>query len=202
MSYGVSNQRIADQIGISRQAVARHRRRGMPCDSLEAACNWYQHNVDGRRRRGMFSRLPHRPRPIVFDDESDRIIRELEARDEEPEPLKLDNFPADFWGADATKSILAILGNGSTKAFRKRENVLAAWLCVNAATRLHLCLMPEKIAASFPERDRERITEALAAWTDLFCRHWWGDDYQSQPILSESAKSLDAFYQPLTHPPG
>jgi hypothetical protein len=58
-------------------------------------------------------------------------------------------------------------------------------------------MMPERVAATFPERDRERVTEALSAWVDLFCRHWWGSDYQSAPILSESVASLDAFYRPI-----
>lgn len=203
MSYGVSNTAIADKLGISRQAVSRHRRRGMPCESIEAALSWYQHNVDGRRRRGMFSRLPHRPRPtrsVTVESDStssDRIIRELEGREQEPEPIKLDSFPEGFWGEDAPTEICKILAGEKGKGIKSKEDVCAAFSCLDAAKRLHLCLMPEQVAKTLPERDRERITEALSEWVDLFCRHWWGSDYQTAPILPEATKALDEFYRPL-----
>ena len=196
MSYGVSNTAIAAELGISRQSVSKHRRRGMPCESIEAALAWYGSHVDASRRKGMFSRLPHRPRPIA-DPECDRIIRELEGREQEPEPLRLDSFPPDFWEADAPTQICKILAGAKGKGIKTKEDVCAVFSCLDAAKRLHLAMMPERVAATFPERDRERITEALSAWVDMYCRRWYGDDYQSQPILSESVKSLDEFYRAI-----
>lgn len=196
--YGVSNSEIARELGISRQAVSRHRRRGMPCENIAAAIGWYRCNVDtSRKRRGTFSRLPARCLPM--DDYDARAALRFFEGDEtpEPDPLKLDTFPPDFWASDPPTQICEILAGGKPKAFKTREDVCAVFSCLDAAKRLHLCLMPAQVAATLPASDRERVEAALCVWVDLFCRHWWGEDYQSQPILSQSVKRLDEFYKPL-----
>lgn len=196
--YGASNQEIANRLNISRQAVTRHRKKGMPCSSVEDAVAWYQSNVDGSRRRGTFSILPKRVFTPSFNTECDRIIAELEGRDEEPEPVRLDNFPSDFWGESAVGAIIKILGGGSTKPFRKREDVLAVWLCVNAAMRLHLRLMPRMMAGRLAKlRDPEDIEDELMEWSCAFAARWYGKDFEREPILPEHLARLDEFFRAL-----
>jgi hypothetical protein len=92
MPYGVSNAAIAEHIGISRQMVTKHRRRGMPCDSLGAASAWYFSNVSTtRRKRGTYSNLPMRLPAYRFDDDdaTAAAIASLSGADEvniEPPP--------------------------------------------------------------------------------------------------------------------
>ena len=192
-AYGASNQQIANRLNISRQAVTRHRKRGMPCSSVDDAVAWYQGHVDYGRRRGTCSRLP--VRVFTFDPEGDAIIAELEGT---PEPVRLDQFPDAFWGDAAVGSILRILGNGSTKAFRKRENVVAAMFCIFAAMRLHLRSMPALMAKRVAKkRTAEEVEAELMEWSCAFASHWFGKDYESQPILPENIKTLAEFYHAL-----
>lgn len=192
-AYGASNQQIADRLNISRQAVTRHRKRGMPCDSVESAVLWYQTNVDYSRRRGTFSRLPSRP---IFDPECDAIIAELEGT---PEPVRLDRFPDDFWGESAIGSILRILGGGSSKPFRKRENTIAAFFCIFAAMRLHLRMMPELMARRVAKkRSVEEVEAELMEWSCRFAAHWFGEDFESEPILPRNINTLEDFYSSLS----
>jgi hypothetical protein len=200
MGYGVSNAAIAEHIGISRQMVTKHRRRGMPCDSLGAASAWYFANVStSRRKRGTFSNLPTRlPRFDFDDDATAAAIASLSGADDaSTEPPPLDDFPAGFWGTSATKSILEILGNGSTKTFRKRESILAAFLCIFAAMRLHLRLMPRIMAGRVGARDREAAEAALMEWSCQFAAHWFGADFEREPILPEDIERLSDFFRPL-----
>lgn len=192
-AYGASNQQIADRLNISRQAVTRHRKRGMPCSSVEDAAAWYQSNVDYSRRRGTFSILPRRVQ--LFDPESDAIIAELE---DKPQPVRLDYFADGFWGESATATILDILGGGSTKAFRKRENVIAAFFCIFAAMRLHLRLMPALMARRVAKkRSVEEIEDELMQWSCAFASHWFGKDFEREPILPQGINTLTEFYRAL-----
>jgi hypothetical protein len=205
MSYGVSNSAIAQHLNISRQAVGKHRRRGMPCSSLADASAWYFHNVSTtRRKRGTFSQLPMRVRPFDFDydDASAEAIASLsgadEASEEFPKPVKLDNFPSDFWGESATRSIIKILGKGKTAPFKKREGILAAWFCISAAQRCQLKLMPQMLAPLLVGlRDREDIEAQLMEWAIAFAEHWNGKDYYREPILPTNIEKLSDFYRPL-----
>jgi hypothetical protein len=205
MPYGVSNSAIAQHLNISRQAVGKHRRRGMPCDSVEAAAGWYFCNVStSRRKRGTYSTLPARVRPFHFDydDGSAEAIAALsgaeEASEEFPKSVKLDRFPSDFWGASATGSIIKILGKGKTTPFKKREGVLAAWFCISAAQRCQLKLMPEMLAPLLVGlRNREDIEAQLMEWAIAFAEHWNGKDYWREPILPTNISKLSEFYQPL-----
>jgi hypothetical protein len=200
MGYGVSNAAIAEHIGISRQMVTKHRRRGMPCDSLGAASAWYFTNVStSRRKRGTFSNLPTRlPRFDFDDDATAAAIASLSGADEASAgPPPLDDFPAGFWGTSATKSILDILGNGSTATFRKRESILAAFLCIFAAMRLHLRLMPRIMAGRVGARDREAAEAALMEWSCQFAAHWFGADFEREPILPANIERLSDFFRPL-----
>jgi hypothetical protein len=200
MGYGVSNAAIAEYIGISRQMVTKHRRRGMPCDSLGAASAWYFTNVStSRRKRGTFSNLPTRVPRFDFDDDATAAaIASLSGADEaSADPPPLDDFPPGFWGTSATKSILDILGNGSTATFRKRESILAAFLCIFAAMRLHLRLMPRIMAGRVGARDREAAEAALMEWSCQFAAHWFGPDFEREPILPEDIERLSDFFRPL-----
>ncbi len=196
MLYGFSNAAIAKHLDISRQAVTKHRRRGMPNESLEAASAWYHGNVSvTRRKRGTFSTLPIRVAAFDFDDDA---IDAREVRDEASvEPPPLDDFPAGFWGTDATKSILDILSSKKTKIFSKRENTIAAFFCINAGMRLHLRLMPAIMAKRVGARDREAAEDALMEWACQFAAHWFGEDFEKEPILPEGITRLDEFYRPL-----
>ena len=185
-AYGASNQAIANRLGISRQAVTRHRRKGMPCTSIEDATAWYQTHVDYSRRRGTFSILPRR---------LPAFVPELE---DKPEPMRLDYFEEGFWGESAVASILSILGDGSTKAFRKRENTIAAFFCIFAAMRLHLRLMPELMAKRLAKmRDADDIEAELMEWSCRFAQHWFGPDFEREPILPRHVKRLNEFYRAL-----
>ena len=201
MGYGVSNAAIAEHLGISRQMVTKHRRRGMPCDSLGAASAWYFANVStSRRKRGTCSRLPMRLPAYRFDhdDGTAEAIAALSGADESSTaPPPLDDFPPGFWGTSATLSILDILGNGSTKTFRKRESILAAFLCIFAAMRLHLRLMPRIMAGRVGARDREAAEAALMEWSCQFAAHWFGPDFKREPILQENIEKLSDFFRPL-----
>lgn len=201
MSYGISNSAIAEHLGISRQMVTRHRRRGMPNDSLGAASAWYFSNVSTtRRKRGTYSTLPMRVRSFDFDDDAatTEAIAALSGADEaKVEPPPLDDFQPDFWGTSATKSILEILGSGSTKAFRKREAVMAAFFCIFAAMRLHLRLMPSIMARRVGARDTEAAEAALMEWSCQFAAHWFGPDFEREPILPQDIGKLSDFYRPL-----
>lgn len=170
----------------------------MPCSSVADAVAWYATHVDASRRRGTFSRLPTRIFTPSFDPECDAIIAELEGNEQEPEPMRLDYFADDFWGESATASILNILGDGSTKAFRKRENVVAAMLCVFAAMRLHLRLMPQLMAKRVAKkRTVEEVEAELMEWVCAFASHWFGADYQREPILPQNINALTQFYRAL-----
>jgi len=201
MGYGVSNAAIAQHLNISRQAVTKHRRRGMPCDSVEAAAGWYFCNVStSRRKRGTYSNLPTRLPPYRFDDDDATCaaIAALEGTDEANiEPPPLDDFPPGFWGTDATKSILDILSSKNAKIFSKRENTIAAFFCIFAAMRLHLRLMPSIMAKRLGARDREAAEAALMEWSCQFASHWFGEDFEREPILPQDIARLSDFYRPL-----
>lgn len=51
MTTAISQKTIADQLGISQPAVARHIKRGMPQDSVESAVEWHHRNVRPQRVR-------------------------------------------------------------------------------------------------------------------------------------------------------
>jgi hypothetical protein len=51
MTAPVSQKMIAAALGITQPAVSQFVRRGMPCDSLEAAQAWHRRNVRPRHRR-------------------------------------------------------------------------------------------------------------------------------------------------------
>ena len=203
MSYGVSNAAIAQHLNISRQAVTKHRRRGMPCESVEAAAGWYFCNVSTtRRKRGTYSSLPMRLPAYRFDDDGTaEVIAALsgadEVRTEPPKSVKLDNFPPDFWGESATRSIISILGKGKTAPFKKRENVLATMFCLFAAMRLHLRLMPSIMAKRIGARDVEAAEDALMEWSCSFAAHWFGEGFEKEPILPTNIEKLSEFYRPL-----
>jgi hypothetical protein len=205
MSYGVSNSSIAEHIGISRQMVTKHRRRGMPNDSLGAASAWYFANVSTcRRKRGTYSNLPMRLPAYRFDDDdaTAAAIASLsgvhEVVEDEPKPVKLDNFPSDFWGESATASIIRILGKGKAAPFKKRENILAAWFCISSAQRCHLKLMPQMLAPLLVGLDSvEEIEAQLMEWAIAFAEHWHGKEYYAEPILPTNIEKLSDFYRPL-----
>ena len=186
MSYGVSNAAIAQHLNISRQAVTKHRRRGMPCESVEAAAGWYFSNVSTtRRKRGTYSTLPMRVPAYHFEDEASDA------------PPPLDQFPPDFWGESATGSIIKILGRGKAEPLKKRENVLAMMFCLHAAMRLHLRLMPSIMATRVGARDTEAAEDALMQWSCAFAAHWFGEGFQKEPILPTNIKKLSDFFRPL-----
>ena len=195
MKFGISDKDIAQRIGISRQAVAKHRKAGMPVDSMDAAVSWYLSSVNGARRKGLHTPLARVP-AFDFDDETDYLATiNLE---EEPEPMRLDYFAEDFWGESATANILDILGDGSTKAFRKRENVIAAFFCIFAAMRLHLRLMPELMAKRIAKkRTVEQVEAELMEWVCAFASHWFGKDFEREPILPTNINALREFYRAL-----
>lgn len=204
--FGTSNTAIANHLGISRQAVTKHRRKGMPCDSLECASAWYHANVSvSRRKRGTFSFLPRRVPSFAFDDDeaSARAIADLvadqeDAPDFQPKAVKLDRFPDGFWGESATRSILEILGRGKTAVFRKPQNILAAFFCIAAAQRLHLRLMPSMVAPLLVGlRDQDEIERQLLEWSIAFAERWYGEDFEAQPILPEGIEKLSDFFRPL-----
>lgn len=56
MTTTVSQKAIADALGISQPGVARHVRKGMPTDSVEAALAWHRRNVRPQRQRPRQSR--------------------------------------------------------------------------------------------------------------------------------------------------
>jgi hypothetical protein len=56
MSKAPSQSAVAAALGISQPAVAQLKRRGMPCDSIEAAQAWHRRNVRPRQRRVRRSR--------------------------------------------------------------------------------------------------------------------------------------------------
>lgn len=142
--------------------------------------------------------MPRRVFTRGNDAECDAIIAELEGREQEPEPVRLDYFADNFWGESATKSILDILGDGSTKAFRKRENVIAAFLCIFAAMRLHLRLMPEMMAKRVAKkRTVEEVEAELMEWSCAFASRWFGADFEREPILPQNIKKLREFYRAL-----
>jgi hypothetical protein len=132
------------------------------------------------------------------DDATAAAIASLSGDDEASDaPPPLDDFPAGFWGTSATKSVLEILGDGSTKAFREREGVLAAFLCIFAAMRLHLRLMPSIMAKRVGARDTEAAEDALMEWSCQFAAHWFGPDFEREPILPTNIEKLSDFYRPL-----
>jgi S-methylmethionine-dependent homocysteine/selenocysteine methylase len=51
MTKAPSQSAIAAALGISQPAVAQLKRRGMPCDTIEAAQAWHRRNVRPRQRR-------------------------------------------------------------------------------------------------------------------------------------------------------
>ena len=112
--------------------------------------------------------------------------------------MRLDYFAEDFWGESATKSILKILGGKSTKTFSKRENTVAAFFCIFAAMRLHLRLMPALMAKRVAKkRTVEEVEAELMEWSCAFASHWFGKDFESEPILPENIKTLTEFYRAL-----
>ena len=195
MRFGISDKDIAQHIGISRQAVGKHRKAGMPTDSMDSAVSWYLSNVNGARRKGLHAPLSRIP-SFDFDDETDYLATiNLE---EEREPVRLDYFAEDFWGESAIGSILEILGDGSTKAFRKRENVIAAFFCIFASMRLHLRLMPGLMAKRIAKkRTVEEVEAELMEWSCAFASHWFGKDFEREPILPRNINTLREFYRAL-----
>jgi len=195
MRFGISDKDIAQHIGISRQAVGKHRKAGMPTDSVDAATSWYLSNVNGSRRKGLHTPLARVP-SFDFDDQTDYLATiNLE---EEPEPVRLDYFPNEFWGESAIASILDILGDGSTKAFRKRENVIAAFFCIFAGMRLHLRLMPQLMAKRMvKKRTVEEVEAELMEWSCAFASHWFGEGFEREPILPTNINALREFYRAL-----
>lgn len=195
MRFGISDKDIAQHIGISRQAVGKHRKAGMPTDSMDAAVSWYLSHINGARRKGLHTPLSRVP-SFDLDDETDYLATiNLE---EDPEPVRLDYFAEDFWGESAIASILDILGDGSTKAFRKRENVIAAFFCIFASMRLHLRLMPGLMAKRLSKlRDAEDIEAELMEWSCAFASHWFGKNFEREPILPRNINTLREFYRAL-----
>ena len=200
-AYGASNQQIANRLNISRQAVTKHRRRGMPCESVEAAAGWYFSNVSTtRRKRGTYSTLPLRVPAYRFeeDDASADAIASLSGDYEASDaPPPLDNYPPDFWGESATGSIIKILGRGKAAPFKKHENVLAMMFCLHAAMRQHLRLMPGIMAKRVGARDTEAAEDALMQWSCAFAAHWFGEGFEKEPILPTDIEKLSEFYRPL-----
>lgn len=199
MHWGVSHSTIASGIGISRQAVGKHVRRGMPTSSVEDARAWYSSNVTCMRRR-----MRHYPvcisTTLTDDDHDDALAylsRTLADEDQPPKPVKLDDYPPGFWGEDATTSILSILAGGADKPFASREHIAVAFLCRDAAMRRHLFLLPEMLGDHVNGKDREAAKDALFAWSEKFCAHWFGEDFRDLPMLSGDAKNLSDFYAQL-----
>lgn len=56
MSATVSQKAIADALGITQPGVAKHVRKGMPTDSIEAAAAWHYRNVRPQRPRTRHTR--------------------------------------------------------------------------------------------------------------------------------------------------
>ena len=84
------------------------------------------------------------------------------------------------------------------KAVRGRENIAAVFFCVHAAMRLHLRLMPEMMAPRLARlRDRESIEAELMEWSCRFAAHWFGPDFEREPILPQSVNTLTEFYRGL-----
>jgi hypothetical protein len=92
---------------------------------------------------------------------------------------------------------LEILGDASTKTFRNRASVLAAFLCILAAMRLHLRLMPSIMAKRVGARDTEAAEDALIEWSCAFAAHWFGEGFEKEPILPTNIEKLSDFYRPL-----
>lgn len=200
----ISNRQIADSLGISRQAVGKHRRNGMPGDSIESAQAWYASHVGCSRRKGRVTHYTKRDavRAIFLPpDETASILASFnnDSLDEVDfnEPLTLDDYPPGFWGVDASASIARIL-LGNSKQTASGVEVLAIFHCIQAAMRRHLRDMPERMAARIGGPNRQRIEDALYEWIEMFCAHWHGSDFRDDPMLPKDLTRLEDFYRPIT----
>lgn len=198
MNWGVSQKTIANDLGISRQAVAKHVKRGMPITSTADARAWYNSNIGYRRRRGYAPPVHLNIRWTEDDgDPVDYLSAALADEGKQPEPVKLDHYPEGFWGEDATTSILSILAGGADEPFKSREHVAVAFLCRDAAMRRHIYLLPEMLCDRVGAEDREAAKAALSEWAVAFCERWYGTDFDQLPMLSAGARELSDFYAEL-----
>ena len=151
---GVSYSLIADELGITKQAIARHVKNGMPIDSVGVAVGWYEANVRvrGRSRAGRRHSLPASMADWIAVDKSPK------------QPLALDDF--DFWQGDPIEQIALASGDDSL-SLHSAEAMLA--FCdlllhrVLSVIRLQVAQMPARLAhRSNPQRpalaDQERDT--------------------------------------------
>jgi hypothetical protein len=182
-----TDKTIAEKLGISRQAVAKHRRRGMPAD-LDAAVHWYSTNVSYSRRKGQ---------PPYFSTEDAGHAVRLTTLDDLEETVTLDDYPPGFWGEDASVSITSIV-MAEHDSPATAADILALWSCVNAAMLRHLHDLSKRMG----EQLGRRAEDMLYQWTELFCARWFGDDFREQPMLTKSARELTDFYRPIKTLPG
>jgi hypothetical protein len=209
MGWGLSNADIGRALNISRQAVGKHVRKGMPTDSIEHARSWYLNNVGfrGGYKRGTFSRLPTRVVTTAFDaagddslDYLDRVSRE--GLDNPPpaqdDPPRLDNFAEEFWSDDPCMDICNIVCDGDETPLKTPEGVADVFHCLHASMRLHLFLMPTILASRVGAKDREAAEQVMYDWVRLFCRHWWGEGFEDLPMLSQRVSKLSEWYHPFS----
>jgi hypothetical protein len=208
MHWGLSNADIGRALNISRQAAAKHIKKGMPTDSIENARSWYLGNVGfrGSYKRGSFSRLPVRVVTTPFDGDAagaldylDHVSREvLDASPAQDDPPRLDNFPEGFWSDDPCMDICNILCDGDEAPLKTPEGVADVFHCLHAAMRLHLFLMPTILASRVGAKDREAAEQVMYDWVRLFCRHWWGQGFEDLPMLSQKVTKLSEWYRPFS----
>ena len=209
MGWGLSNADIGRALNISRQAVAKHVRKGMPTDNIENARSWYLNNVGfrGGYKRGMFSRLPARIVTTTFNTDGDGALDYLDSVSREAldnsttaqdDPPRLDNSPEGFWSDDPCMDICNIVCDGDETPLKTPEGVADVFHCLHASMRLHLFLMPTILASRVGAKDREAAERVMYEWVYLFCRHWWGEGFEDLPMLSQKATKLSEWYHPFS----
>lgn len=169
---GVSLSAIAAELGITKQAVARHVKNGMPTDSVGVAVGWYEGNVRSRGRSRASVKSHALPASIAH------WLGE--------EPIELDDF--DFWHSDAVEQIALSIGadepalDTPEAMFAFCDLVLHAVLSV---IRLHVAQMPTRCAHRANPQHPATAESALQEWSDAFFERWG-----KEPMHSPFAKGL------------
>ena len=176
----ISLSQIADALNMSKQAVSRHVKNGMPTSSIEAAVEWYDMNVSRGRSRRPFGHNFNKPfaRPLPPP----------------PPRVALDTFGPDFWSDDPVEQIALTLGEDAGEITTADEAVRFCGAVLHAVLgciRTHILMLPTLAAEAANPEDPEAAERALDEWAALFMRRWSGENWQDETlILSPSAKDL------------
>jgi hypothetical protein len=177
---------IADALNMSKQAVSRHVKNGMPTTSVETAVDWYEMNV--RKTR---SRRPH----------LHNFTKHAAPAWTPPAPVKLDTFPADFWQDDPVEQIALTLGEDAAEITTADDAVRFCGAVLHAVLgciRTHVLMMPTLAAEAANPDDPEAAERALDQWAALFMRRWSGEDWQESarifpPMATSLKEGLEGF---------